>query len=393
MNPTLQSFLHEQLDTLKAQHLYKPLLTVTSAPGARVTVDGREMINLASNNYLGLAGDERLRESAANAARQFGAGAGAVRPIIGNLKLHDDLEDTLAKFKGVEAVMVFQSGFTANAGTIPTITDADDAILSDELNHASIIDGCRLSKAKRMAYKHCDMDSLEDALKATQEAKKRLIITDGVFSMDGDIAPLDKICELADRYNAAVMVDDAHGSGVMGKNGRGTAYHFGVKDRVDIQLGTLSKAVGVVGGYIAGSAALKDFLTQRARPFLFSTGVPPAVAAACITAIEIMERDDSLTERLWDNTRYWQNGLKSLGFDTGVTQTPITPVIVGDEAKAQEFQKELRARDILALAIVFPTVARGKARIRSMPNASHSKADLDEALTAFAAAGKQLGLI
>ncbi|MEI6432603.1 MAG: aminotransferase class I/II-fold pyridoxal phosphate-dependent enzyme, partial [bacterium] len=251
MNPTLQSFLHEQLDTLKAQHLYKPLLTVTSAPGARVTVDGREMINLASNNYLGLAGDERLRESAANAARQFGAGAGAVRPIIGNLKLHDDLEDTLAKFKGVEAVMVFQSGFTANAGTIPTITDADDAILSDELNHASIIDGCRLSKAKRVAYKHCNMDSLEDALKATQEAKKRLIITDGVFSMDGDIAPLDKICELADRYNAAVMVDDAHGSGVMGKNGRGTAYHFGVKDRVDIQLGTLSKAVGVVGGYIA----------------------------------------------------------------------------------------------------------------------------------------------
>jgi glycine C-acetyltransferase len=237
------------------------------------------------------------------------------------------------------------------------------------------------------------MDSLEDALKATQEAKKRLVITDGVFSMDGDIAPLDKICELADRYNAAVMVDDAHGSGVMGKNGRGTAYHFGVKDRVDIQLGTLSKAVGVVGGYIAGSAALKDFLTQRARPFLFSTGAPPAVAAACITAIDIMERDDSLTERLWENTRYWQEGLKSLGFDIGVTQTPITPVIVGDEAKAQEFQRELRARDILALAIVFPTVARGKARIRSMPNASHSKADLDEALSAFAAAGKQLGLI
>ena len=393
MNPTLQSFLQSQLDELKEQNLYKPLLTVTSAPGARVTVDGREMINLSSNNYLGLAGDSRLREAAAAAARAFGAGAGAVRPIIGNIKLHDDLEATLAAFKGVEAVMVFQSGFTANAGTIPTITDGDDAILSDELNHASIIDGCRLSKAKRVAYKHKDMDALEDALKATQDAKKRLIITDGVFSMDGDVAPLDKICDLAGRYNAAVMVDDAHGSGVMGKNGRGTAYHFGVKDRVDIQLGTLSKAVGVVGGYIAGSAALKDFLTQRARPFLFSTGAPPAVAAACIAAIGIMESDATLTERLWENARSWQSGLQKLGFDTGGTETPITPVIVGDEAKAQELQRELRARNVLALAIVFPTVARGKARVRTMPTAAHTKADLDESLSAFADAGKKIGLI
>ncbi|MDX1934379.1 MAG: glycine C-acetyltransferase [Capsulimonadales bacterium] len=393
MNDTLQRFLSEQIAGLKEQHLYKPLLTVTSAPGARVTVDGREMINLSSNNYLGLAGDGRLREAAARAAIEFGAGAGAVRPIIGNLKLHDDLEARLAAFKGVEAVLVFQSGFTANAGTIPTLMDGDDAILSDELNHASIIDGCRLSKAKRVAFKHKDMDALEDALKATRDAKKRLIITDGVFSMDGDVAPLDRICDLAERHGAAVMVDDAHGSGVMGKNGRGTAYHFGVKDRVDIQLGTLSKAVGVVGGYIAGSAPLRDFLTQRARPFLFSTGAPPAVAAACLQAIDIMEADASLTERLWENTRYWQEGLRRLGFDTGVTETPITPVMIGDEEKTQALQKELRAAGVIALAVVFPTVARGKARVRTMPTAAHTRADFDEALAAFETAGRKIGLI
>jgi glycine C-acetyltransferase len=393
MNPNLQSFLTDQIAVLKEQHLYKPLLTVTSAPGARVTVDGRKMINLSSNNYLGLAGDYRLREAAAKAAMEYGAGAGAVRPIIGNLLLHDELEAKLAAFKKVEAVMVFQSGFTANAGTIPTLMDGDDAILSDELNHASIIDGCRLSKAKRVAFKHKDMNGLEDALKATQDAKKRLVITDGVFSMDGDVAPLDLICDLAERYNAAVMVDDAHGSGVMGKNGRGTAYHFGVKDRVDIQLGTLSKAVGVVGGYIAGSGPLKDFLTQRARPFLFSTGAPPAVAAACIEAIGIMESDPTLTERLWENTRYWQEGLRKLGFDTGVTETPITPVMIGDEEKTQALQRELRTLGIIALAVVFPTVGRGKARVRTMPTAAHSKADFDEALAAFESAGKKLGLI
>lgn len=393
MNGTLQDFLKDQLAQLKEQNLYKPLVTVESAPGARVRVDGREMINLSSNNYLGLAADPRLKAAAARAAEEFGAGAGAVRPIIGNLSLHDELEAALTSFKQVEATMVFQSGFTANAGTIPTVTEAADAILSDELNHASIIDGCRLSKAKRVAYKHKDMNALEDALKATQDSRIRLIITDGVFSMDGDVAPLDKICDLAEQYNAAVMVDDAHGSGVMGKNGRGTAYHFGVKDRVDIQLGTLSKAVGVVGGYIAGSAALRDWLTQRARPFLFSTGAPPAVAAACIEAIRIMGEDATLTERLWENTRYWQAGLKSLGFDTGETETPITPVMVGDEGKTLELQRELRAAGVIALAVVFPTVARGKARVRTMPTAAHTKADFDEALAAFETAGKKLGLI
>ncbi len=393
MNGTLQNILKEQLAALKEQHLYKPLVTVESAPGARIRVDGREMINLSSNNYLGLAVDPRLRHAAAKAAEEFGAGAGAVRPIIGNLKLHDELEIALAQFKQVEAVMVFQSGFTANAGTIPTITEAADAILTDELNHASIIDGCRLSKAKRVVYKHKDMDALEDALKSTQDSRIRLIITDGVFSMDGDIAPLDKICDLAERYDAAVMVDDAHGSGVMGKNGRGTAYHFGVKDRVDIQLGTLSKAVGVMGGYIAGSSALRDWLTQRARPFLFSTGAPPAVAAACIEAIRIMGEDANLTERLWENTRYWQAGLKKLGFDIGETVTPITPVLIGDEEKTQALQRELRESGVIALAVLFPTVARGKARVRTMPTAVHTQADFDEALTAFEKAGKKLGLI
>lgn len=393
MNDTLQNFLNGQIAALKEEHLYKPLVTVESAPGARVVVGGREMINLSSNNYLGLANDPRLKGAAIQAVERYGAGAGAVRPIIGNLTLHNELEEALAAFKGVEAVLAFQSGFTGNAGTIPTLFGEGDAILSDELNHASIIDGCRLSRAKRVAYRHKDMTSLEETLVSTRDAAKRLIITDGVFSMDGDIAPLDQICDLAERYDAAVMVDDAHGSGVMGKNGRGTAYHFGVKDRVDIQLGTLSKAVGVVGGYIAGSGALKDFLTQRSRPFLFSTGAPPAVAGACIEAIRIMESDPTLTERLWENARYWQAGLLRLGFDTGETVTPITPVMVGDEEKTQALQRELRARGVLALAVVFPTVPRGKARVRTMPIAAHTKEDFDEALAAFEQAGNLLSLI
>jgi glycine C-acetyltransferase len=351
------------------------------------------MINLSSNNYLGLANDPRLKAAAIRAVEQYGAGAGAVRPIIGNLAIHNELEQAISRFKGVPDTLVFQSGFTSNAGTIPTITDAADVILSDSLNHASIIDGCRLSKAKRVAYEHTDMNALEDALRANQDSRVRLIITDGVFSMDGDVAPLDEICDLAEQYDAAVMVDDAHGSGVMGKNGRGTAYHFGVKDRVDVQLGTLSKAVGVVGGYIAGSSALKDWLTQRSRPFLFSTGSPPAVAGACIEALHIMETDATLTERLWENTRYWQSGLRNLGFDLGVTETPITPIIVGDEEKAQALQRELRAAGVLALAVVFPTVARGKARVRTMPTAAHSRADFDEALAAFEQTGRKLGLL
>jgi len=369
------------------------MIFMDSPSGARITVNGKpNVINLSSNNYLGLANHPNLKKAATLAIEEWGVGAGAVRPIIGTMRIHDALEKRLAEFKHVESTLVFQSGFTANAGVIPTITDGDDAIITDELNHASIIDGVRLSKATRKIYKHNDMNALEDALKATQSCKKRLIITDGVFSMDGDIAPLGEIVALAERYDAATMVDDAHGSGVLG-GGRGTAYHFGVHDRIDIQLGTLSKAVGVMGGYIAGSSRLIDWLTQRARPFLFSTAQPPAVAAAIIAAIDLMDTDPSFTERLWENTAYWKAGLKSLGFDTGVSETPITPVIVGDEAKAKEFQHALFAEGVLALAIVFPTVARGKARVRTMPSAMHAKADLDDALIAFGKAGKQLGII
>ena len=393
MNDTLQKWLGEQIETLKAQNLYKPMNVMDTPSGARITVNGKaDVINLSSNNYLGLANHPKLKEAAILAVERWGAGAGAVRPIIGTMQIHDDLEKRLAKFKHVEATLVFQSGFTANAGVIPTITDAADAIITDELNHASIIDGVRLSKASRKIYKHNDMSSLEEALIATSEAKMRLIITDGVFSMDGDIAPLPEIAALAKRYDAAVMVDDAHGSGVLG-GGRGTAYHFGVHDQIDIQLGTLSKAVGVMGGYIAGSGALIEWLTQRSRPFLFSTAHPPASAAATIAAIELMDTDSSFTEKLWSNTRYWKAGLKKLGFDIGISETPITPVMTGDEAAAQALQRGLFENGVLALAIVFPTVARGKARVRTMPSAMHSETDLNDALDAFAKVGKQLGLI
>jgi glycine C-acetyltransferase len=393
MNDTVQSWLGQQIDALKEQNLYKPLVVMDTPSEARITVNGRPgVINLSSNNYLGLANHPTVKDAAIRAVQEWGAGAGAVRPIIGTMRVHMELESRLAAFKHVEATLVFQSGFTANAGVIPTITEAEDAIITDELNHASIIDGVRLSKAQRKIYRHNDMDALETALKETAIAKKRLIITDGVFSMDGDIAPLPDIVALAERYDAAVMVDDAHGSGVLG-GGRGTAYHFGVHDRIDVQLGTLSKAVGVMGGYIAGSAKLIDWLTQRARPFLFSTAQPPAVAAAIIAAIHLMDTDPSFTERLWDNARYWKDGLQRLGFDTGISQTPITPVMVGDEGLAQQLQRGLFEEGVLALAIVFPTVARGKARIRTMPSAMHARQDLDDALTAFEKVGKRLGIL
>ena len=393
MNETLQTWLCEQIGALKDQNLYKTQAIMDGPSGARITVNGRpNVVNLSSNNYLGLANHPKLKEAACRAVEEWGAGAGAVRPIIGTMRLHLELEQRLAAFKHVEATLVFQSGFTSNAGVIPTITDGDDAIITDELNHASIIDAVRLSKAQRKIYKHNDMNSLEDALKETQSAKKRLIITDGVFSMDGDIAPLPDIVALAKQYDAATMVDDAHGSGVLG-GGRGTAFHFGVHHMIDVQLGTLSKAVGVQGGYIAGSASLIDWLTQRARPFLFSTAQPPAAVGAILAAIDLMETDPSFTERLWENARYWKQGLQSLGFDTGISQTPITPVMVGDEARAQQFQRDLFEEGVLALAIVFPTVGRGKARIRTMPSAMHSREDLDDALNAFDKAGKKLDII
>ncbi|NUQ70996.1 MAG: glycine C-acetyltransferase [Chthonomonadales bacterium] len=395
MNTTLQHWLAAQLADLKAQSLYKPLVELQSPQGGRIVVDGRPVINLSSNNYLGLANHPTLKEAAIRATREWGAGAGAVRTIIGTMEVHQRLERRLAEFKHVEATIVFQSGFTANAGTIPTIITKDDAIISDELNHASIIDGCRLTglpSGQRLVYRHRDMEDLAGVLKRTESFGKRLIITDGVFSMDGDIAPLDEIVRLAAEHDAAVMVDDAHGSGVLG-GGRGTAYHYGVHQQIDVQLGTLSKAVGVMGGYIAGSALLRDWLTQRARPFLFSTAHPPAVAAAIIAALDLMETDPSLVERLWTNTRYWQDGLRRSGFDLGVTQTPITPIMTGDEATALDLQRGLFEAGVLALAVVFPTVPRGKARVRTMPNASHTQTDLDEALQAVETVGRHLGLI
>ncbi len=395
MNKTLGDWLGSQLDALHTQHLYKPLVEVQSPQGGSITVEGRRVINLASNNYLGLANHPRLKQAAIEAVERWGAGAGAVRTIIGTMEIHQELERRIAAFKHVEAAIVFQSGFTANAGTIPTIITKADAIISDELNHASIIDGCRLAglpSDRRPVYKHRDMASLEDALQRCQGYEKRLIITDGVFSMDGDVAPLPDIVELAERYDAAVMVDDAHGSGVLG-GGRGTAYHFGVHQRVDVQLGTLSKAVGVMGGYIAGSALLRDWLVQRARPFLFSTAHPPAVAGAILAALDLMETDPSFTERLWANTRHWQGGLRDMGFDLGVTETPITPIMTGSEEKALELQRRLMAEGVLALAVVFPTVPRGKARIRTIPNASHSIEELDEALQTLGRVGRSMGLI
>ncbi len=395
MNSTLQNWLQEQIAALQEQNLYRPLVELQTAQGGRITVNGRQVINLSSNNYLGLANHPILKEAASRAVEQWGAGAGAVRTIIGTMSLHEQLERRLAEFKHVEASIVFQSGFTANAGTIPTITTKEDVIISDELNHASIIDGCRLTglpSEQRPVYRHKDMNSLEEVLQKSQNYRKRLIITDGVFSMDGDIAPLPEIIALAERYDAAVMVDDAHGSGVLG-GGRGTAFHFNVHQRIDIQLGTLSKAVGVMGGYIAGSMALRDWLTQRARPFLFSTAHPPAVVAACIAALDLMESDPSLTQRLWENTWFWQEGLRNLGFNLGPTETPITPIMVGDEKKTQELQRGLFDEGVLALAVVFPTVARGKARVRTMPNASHEKSDLEEALSAVEKVGKRLRLI
>ncbi len=395
MNKTLGDWLGSQLDTLRKQHLYKPLVEVQSPQGGSITVEGRRVINLASNNYLGLANHPKLKQAAIDAVERWGAGAGAVRTIIGTMEIHQELERRIAAFKHVEAAIVFQSGFTANAGTIPTIITRADAIISDELNHASIIDGCRLAglpSDQRPVYRHRDMNSLDEALQRCKAYEKRLIITDGVFSMDGDVAPLPDIVELAERYDAAVMVDDAHGSGVLG-GGRGAAYHFGVHQRVDVQLGTLSKAVGVMGGYIAGSALLRDWLVQRARPFLFSTAHPPAVAGAILAALDLMETDPSFTERLWANTRHWQGGLKAMGFDIGVTETPITPIMTGSEEKALELQRRLMAEGVLALAVVFPTVPRGRARIRTMPNASHSLEELDEALQTMGRVGRSMGLI
>jgi glycine C-acetyltransferase len=390
MNSTLQTWLNDQLQLLKDQHLYKVPKILESPAGGRVKMNGKEVVNLSSNNYLGLANHPKVKQASLEAIEKWGAGAGAVRWIGGTMSVHQELEERLAKFKNVESVLVFTSGFTANSGCIPAVLTDKDVVISDELNHASIIDGVRLStaaykKSQGWVFPHKDMDGLEDCLKRANEQgfAKKMIITDGVFSMDGDIAPLPEIVALAEQYDAFVMVDDAHASGVLGKNGAGTTSHFNLYGKVDIQLGTLSKALGVVGGYIAGSAALKDWLINRGRPYLFSTAHPPMVAAALIAALDIMENDPEPMRRLWDNTKKWKEMLANEGFDTMGSETPITPVYVGDEAKAQEMERLLWEEGVYALAILYPTVARGKARIRTMPSAAHTDEDLAFALEAF----------
>ena len=396
MNGNLQSWLGAQIGDLKGAHLHKVPRILETPAGGRVTMDGKEVVNLASNNYLGLANHPKVVAAAHEAIDRWGVGAGAVRWIGGTMSVHEELEARLARFKRTEAVLVFTGGFTANAGTIPAVLTKEDVVISDELNHASIIDGVRLSAAKYKksegyVFPHKDMEALERILKETQSFEKRMIITDGVFSMDGDIAPLPTIVELAERYDAFVMVDDAHASGVLGKNGAGTASHFDLYGRVDIQLGTLSKALGVVGGYIAGSALLKDWLVNRGRPYLFSTAQPPMVAAALIAALDVMENDPEPMRRLWDNARWWKSALAEAGFDTMGSETPITPVYVGDEKASGEMERMLFEEGVYALSIAFPTVARGKARIRTMPSAAHTQEDLELALGAFKRVRDKIG--
>jgi glycine C-acetyltransferase len=394
------SYLGDELDELRAKNLYRPLREMSAPQAVHTVIDGKPVISLSSNNYLGLTTHPHLVEAALSAVQEFGVGTGAVRTISGDTTLLEELEDRLAKFKHVEGVLTLQSGLTANSGTIPAVTNERDLIVSDELNHASIIDGVRMSKASRAVFPHRDVDGLEKVLRDARASggpngpyRSILVITDGVFSMDGDIAPLPGICAVADRYEAGVMVDDAHASGVLGRNGRGTIDHFDLHGRVDIQVGTLSKAVGVMGGYIAGNRNLKDYLTQRCRTLLFSTSQPPAVAAACIAAIDVLENEPERIQRLWDNTAIFKKGLQGLGFDTGVSETPITPVMTGDESKAQQLAARLFDEGVFATSVVFPTVALGRARVRTIVTSEHKPEDLQACLKAFEKVGRELRLI
>jgi glycine C-acetyltransferase len=387
------AYLGRELDTLKEQKLYRQLRVLDEEQKARTTVDHKTVVNLSSNNYLGLTTHPKLRERALEAVRKFGVGTGSVRTIAGTMEMHMELERRLAEFKKVEKVVVFQSGFTANAGTVSAILTKDDVVISDELNHASIIDGCRLSRATIKVFPHKDVEAARRIIEALPKEQRKLLITDGVFSMDGDLGPLPALCDLAEATGCIMMVDDAHASGVFGKNGRGTIDHFGVHGRVDIQVGTLSKAIGALGGYVAGSADLIEFLYHRARPFLFSTSHPPAVVAACIAAIDVLLEEPQIIDRLWENTRFFKKGLQDLGFDTGMSESPITPVIVGEGSKAMLLSDKLFARGVFAQGIAFPTVARDKARVRTIVTATHTREDLQYALDAFAAVGRDLELI
>jgi glycine C-acetyltransferase len=393
--PNPLSYLHEQLAELEAKGLHFRLRVLEGEQKPIAHFDGKEVINLSSNNYLGLTTHKALRRAAIEAIRTHGVGAGAVRTIAGTMDLHMALEEQIAKFKGTEACVVFQSGFTANAGTVAAILGKDDLILSDELNHASIIDGCRLSRATIKVFKHKDVADCERLCKETENwPGHKLLITDGVFSMDGDIAPLAELCGLAEKYNCIMMVDDAHSSGVLGRNGRGTVDHLGCHGRVHIQVGTLSKAIGAMGGYVCGSRDLIDFLYHRARPFLFSTGHPPSVVATCQAAFTLLDSPDGgkLIKKLWSNTKFFQRRLKKLGFSTGATQTPITPIHVGEGAKAFEFSRRLYDAGVYIPAVGFPTVPEGKARLRAMVTATHKRADLEGACEIIAHVGHTLGL-
>jgi glycine C-acetyltransferase len=386
-------FLNNEIQALKEQGLFINIRTIESAVGAWIQVDGKRVLNLCTNNYLGFANHPKLKEAAKKAIDEYGVGPAAVRSIAGTQTLHRQLEQKLAAFKGVEDTISVQSGLLANQAVIPTITTADDVIISDELNHASIIDGTRLSKAKVVRYKHNDVADLEAKLKSEPVMRNRLIITDGVFSMDGDVAPMKEIVEIAEKYDALTMADDAHGEGVLGRAGRGIADHFGLHGRVDIEIGTLSKAFGVVGGYIAGKKAIVDYLRQRARPFLFSSAVTPADIAACIAAVDILAESGELVEKLWANTKYFKNKMRALSFDLGQSVTPITPVMIGDTHKARALSQKLFENGVFTMAIGFPTVAKGKERLRVMISATHSTEDLDFAVKAFEKVGKEVGVI
>jgi len=387
-------FLKEKIEGLKNDGVYRELPVLETASQAEVILNGKKVINLSSNNYLGFANHPRLKKAAIEAVEKYGAGTGAVRTIIGNMDIHENLEALLAKFKKDEAAFLYQSAFNCNAGTIQAVTEAGDIIISDELNHASIIDGCRLSKASKGVYKHSDMDSLEAVLKdARDKYKNILIITDGVFSMDGDIAKLPEIVSLAEKYEALTYVDDSHGSGVLGESGRGTIDHFGLHGRVDFSMGCLSKGIGVMGGYVSGSQAMYDWLSHRARPVLFSTSLPPAVIGAVTEAITMLMESTEYTDRLWDNAKYWKSKIGSLGFNTGHSETPITPVIIGDEAKTMEFSRKLLENGVFVSGIVFPTVPRGTGRVRCMVTAEHTREQLDRAVAVFEKVGKEMNIL
>ena len=393
------SYLTDQLNELKAKGTHFKLRVLEDEQAPECTFDGKRVINLASNNYLGLTTHPKLREAALEATRKYGVGSGAVRTIAGTMKIHMELEEKIARFKNVEACVVFQSGFTANAGTVSALLGKDDFIISDELNHASIIDGCRLSRAKILVFRHKDVAHAEEQLASVKDQPgRKLLISDGVFSMDGDIGPLPGLCDAAEKYGAIMMVDDAHSSGVLGRNGRGTIDHFGVHGRVDIQVGTLSKAIGALGGYVCGTRDLIDFLYHRGRPFLFSTSHPPSVAATCIAAFDVLENEPQLMEQLWANTRFWKKELGLLGFDIGgkttpASETPITPIIIGDGRLTMEFSRELFKEGVLGTGLAFPTVPEGKARIRTIMTATHTKEELERALAALQRVGKRMGIL